>query len=140
MLEECAFTALTYPAPCLHNWYRFLLARLHMDSLVAKLSTAAARKALLNLPKEVNGTYDEAFTRIERQSEEERDLAKQILTWVTLAVRPLSTIELQHALAVVPGVAEFDTDDIVDVEILLSVCAGLVVLEEKTKLVKLVRK
>jgi hypothetical protein len=55
--------------------HRFLMAKLHMDSLVSQRSAWAVRNALRNLPTEVNATYDEAMNQIQRQSEVDRILA-----------------------------------------------------------------
>jgi ankyrin repeat domain-containing protein 50 len=111
-----------------------------MDSLMSKHSLAAARKALQNLPTEVDATYDEAMERIERQSEDDRDLAKQVISWITYAFRPLSVQELQHALAITPETTEMDYEAIIDEDILTSVCAGLVVIDEESSICRLVRK
>jgi len=111
-----------------------------MDSLVGKHSVTAVRKALEVLPKEVDDTYDEAMERIERQNEDDKNLAKPILSWITYARRPLTVSELQHALAVMPDMTDMDPDNIIDKDILTSVCAGLVVVDEEQSTVRLVRK
>jgi len=122
------------------NTARFLLARLHMDSLVGKLNVRQVRTALENLPEGMDNTYDEAMERVERQDDSRKELAKQVLSWITYAVRPLSVKELQHALAVVPDTTNLDHEDITDEEILTSVCAGLVVIDGGRKVIGLVRK
>src|SRR3984957_7148815 len=122
------------------NLARFLLARLHMDSLVGKLNPRQVRAALDNLPEGMDGTYDEAMERVERQDDSRKQLAKRVLTWITYAVRPLSVKELQHALAVIPDTTELDPDDITDDEILVSICAGLVVIDEERNIIGLERK
>jgi hypothetical protein len=119
---------------------RFLLARLHMDSLAITTNRQHARRVLENLPSEVNATYDQTMKRIEGQVESDRELAEQILSWVTYARRPLSLPELQHALAVSPGMTEMNLDAIVDEMILTSVCAGLVLVDGESKVLRLVRK
>jgi hypothetical protein len=111
-----------------------------MDSLVEKLNARQVRAALENLPEGMDGTYDEAMGRIERQDDSRRQLAKRVLSWITYAVRPLSVKELQHALAVIPDTTYLDPDDITDDEILTSICAGLVVIDEKRNVIGLVRK
>ncbi|KAJ7194542.1 hypothetical protein GGX14DRAFT_328154, partial [Mycena pura] len=108
----------------------FLLARLHIDSLASKLSLLALRKALDTLPKEIHASYNETMVRIRAQGEEECKLAHQVFMWLTYARRQLSVAEVQHALALLPDMAEIDPEAIVDVEILTSVCAGLVVVVE----------
>jgi hypothetical protein len=122
------------------NTARFLLARLHMDSLVGKLNARQVRTALENLPEGMDNTYDEAMERVERQDDSRTELAKRVLSWITYAVRPLSVKELQHALAVVPDTTNLDPDDITDEEILTSVCAGLVVIDGERNVIGLVRK
>ena len=104
------------------------------------LNTAEVRMALEILPEGIGGTYDEAMERVERQDNRRKQLAKRVLSWITHAVRPLSFIELQHALAVTSGATNFDPEAIIDEDILISVCAGLVVIDEKQRAVRLVRK
>src|ERR1700729_3663283 len=98
-----------------------------MDSLIAKHHHAAVCDALENLPKGVDDTYDEAMSRIEQQREDDRELAKQVLSWVCYARRPLTIDELQHALAVIPGMTNSDDEYLIETEILTSACAGLVI-------------
>jgi len=107
---------------------------------MTKHNLAAVRKALEVLPKEMDDTYDEAMERIEQQNKDDKELAKQVFSWITHAWRPLSVKELQHALAVIPGMTCMDPDALIDEEILTSVCAGLVVIDEESSTVHLVRK
>ena len=96
------------------------------------------KQALQNLPKGIEGldeTYRQAMKRIEGQEEGFRVLAKKVLSWVTHAKRPLITTELQHALAVREGLAELDEDFIPEVEDLISVCAGLVTVNEQSQVI-----
>ena len=122
------------------NSARFLMARLHMDSLMGKLNARAVLTALEHLPEGMDDTYDEAMKRIEQQDDSRKQLAKRVLSWITYAVRPLSVKELQHALAVVPNTTNIDPDDITDDETLTSVCAGLIVIDERRNVIGLVRK
>jgi len=111
-----------------------------MDSLVGKLNARQVRAALEILPEGMDGTYDEAMERVERQDDSRKQLAKRVLSWITYAIRPLSVEELQHALAVMPDTTYLDPDDITDDEILTSICAGLVVIDKEQNIVGLVRK
>lgn len=119
---------------------RFLLARLHVESLgsAAALSIKHVRKRLQSLPTTLNGTYDEAIQRIEAQEHEHRQIAMKTLAWVSYAFRPLKLRELQHALAIEPESAELDEEDIVDPNSLTALCAGLVVVDHSTNMVSLV--
>jgi hypothetical protein len=101
-----------------------------MDTLVEKHTVTQVRKALEDLSNAIDRAYDEPWERIQRQSEDERKLAKRVLSWITHAVRPLHLAELQHALAVVDGETWIDPEKITDKVVLTSVCAGLVVNNE----------
>ncbi|KAJ7586381.1 ankyrin repeat-containing domain protein, partial [Mycena floridula] len=116
----------------------FLLARLHMDSLASKHTRKALLAALRTLPKEIHNSYHDTMSRIRAQTEDDRDLAFQVFSWLTYAQRPLKVRELQHALAVSPEMTEMDTDGVVDVDILTSVCAGLVIIEPDSDIIHLV--
>ena len=76
--------------------------------------------------------------RIQGQEEGFRNLADQILSWIVWAVRPLTVLELQHALSIEPGDEEMDEDNFLDANDLTSVCAGLVVIDQDSQIVRLV--
>ncbi|KAJ7659522.1 ankyrin repeat-containing domain protein, partial [Mycena rosella] len=116
----------------------FLLAKLHMESLTTKNTIRALRDALNNMPKDLEHTYNEAMERIDRQSEDDRNIAHLVLIWISNAKRPLSIAELQEALAIEPGDTTFDSDNILDVDIMLSVCAGLVTVDQTDHITRLV--
>ena len=120
---------------------RFLMAELHMNSVVNQASAWGVRNTLKNLPMEVNATYDEAIERIQQQSEFDRALANRVLSWIVYARRPLSYKELQHALAVTPQMTDMTTitEDLVDKSLLVDICAGLVIIDDQNT-VRLVRK
>ncbi|VUC27848.1 unnamed protein product [Clonostachys rosea] len=103
----------------------FLLAQLYVDSLTGVTTPNSVRDVLRNLPSGPGAydiAYDTAMKRIEQQHEERRE--------------PLHKSELEHALAVKIGNYWIDEDDIP--QIMASVCAGLVIVEEKSEIVRLV--
>lgn len=53
-------------------------------------------------------------------------MAIEVLSWVTCAKRPLTTLELLHALAVELGESRFHEDNLPDLDDIISVCAGLI--------------
>ena len=116
------------------------MAKLHMDSLVSKSSLRAVRNALKTLPTQVNATYDEVIARIRAQNPDDRGLADKVLSWIVYARRPLSLQELQHAIAVTPDMFDMDPEALVDELISLDVCVGLVVVDRKSSIIRLVRK
>ena len=76
--------------------------------------------------------------RINGQIEDQKELAKQVLSWITCAKRQLTTIELQHALGVEVGESELDEENISQIEDVVSVCAGLVTIDEESGIIRLV--
>jgi ankyrin repeat protein/Cdc6-like AAA superfamily ATPase len=116
----------------------FLLAYFHMESLVKKPSVRLLRKALENLPTEIEGSYDGILERIWQQDVDDVDIAKKVLSWICYATRPLSVIEIQHALAIESGDTELDEEALMPEDLLISVCAGLVTVNRENKIIRLV--
>ncbi|KAJ7577718.1 hypothetical protein C8J56DRAFT_1031374 [Mycena floridula] len=90
----------------------------------------ALRDALAKLPKDIHRSYDDTMARIMAQGEDDANLACQVFLWLTYAKEPLTVEDLQYALAISPGMTEMNPDAITDLEIITSVCAGLVIIEE----------
>ncbi len=76
--------------------------------------------------------------RIKCQREGFQELAIRVLSWITCAKRPLTALELQYALAVKTGESEFDEGNLTEIEDLVSVCAGLVTIDKKSDIIRLV--
>jgi Ankyrin repeats (3 copies) len=126
------------------------LAQIYLDSLDDKRTPKAIRSGLKDFQKQSQGSgedkkvqvlahaYDQAMERINGQKSGLRELAKQVLSWITCAKRPLTTSELQHALAVEVGEPELDKDNILHIEDVVSVCAGLVTVDEGSGIIRLV--
>lgn len=129
------------PFKSLANTTRFLLARLYLDSLIGKRAPKAIRHALKKLPtgsEAYDHVYSEAMERIEGQLADAEALAKGALSLITYAKRPLTTLELQHALALKTGQAKFDEGGIPDIEDIVAVCAGLATVDEEGGVIRLV--
>ena len=82
--------------------------------------------------------YNEALQRINGQLPGKRLLAKRTLSWISYAQRLLTTQELCHALAIKPGDKTLNTDNVYEVEDIISVCAGLVTVDEESGITRLV--
>ncbi|KAH0560062.1 hypothetical protein GP486_003417 [Trichoglossum hirsutum] len=142
-LQEAIVTEITQAADGM-----FLLARLHLDSLIGKRSPKAIRIALKSLQRESKVTsdstkaldtaYENAMERIENQIGDRTVLAKQVLSWITCARRPLTTSELRHALGVEIGTSRFDEENLPELEDTVSVCAGLVIVDKESDIIRLV--
>jgi ankyrin repeat protein len=76
--------------------------------------------------------------RIEGQLVDQKELAKQVLMWITCAKRPLTTSEICCALAVEVGKLELDEENLPDITDMVSVCAGLVTVDDISNVIRLV--
>ncbi|KFX88304.1 hypothetical protein O988_09060 [Pseudogymnoascus sp. VKM F-3808] len=105
----------------------FLLAKLYLDALKGKKSPKAIRNALAELKtgfQSYDETYDKAYEdameRIEGQISDEKLLAMQLIYWIACAKTPLTTSQLELALAIERESTEFDEDNICPVEDMVS--------------------
>lgn len=80
------------------------------------------------------GAYKETMDRIKHHKWSK--VALSTVEWVALAKRPLTALELQHALAVFDGQRDFDSSCITDIEDIISSCTGLVIAEQPTNLIR----
>ncbi|GKU10651.1 unnamed protein product [Fusarium langsethiae] len=119
----------------------FLLASLQTGTVLSQPTKGDLLETLETLNKGELGLddhYHQAMSRIQDQEPKRKALAMKILTWIVHSKRPLSLPELQHALAVRKNTQELDPNFIPHSEIILSLCAGLVVVDEESTIVRLV--
>ena len=131
----------THRPCCSHLSHRFLLSQLYFESISTKTTLRKIKDALKNLPtglKAYDHAYDEAMKRIASQDADSKDLARQVLSWITCAKTRLTPLGLQHALAVNDGDSEIDEENLPLVEDMVSVCVGLVVIDEESEIIRLV--
>ncbi len=114
------------------------MAKLHMDSLTKQPHRKALRLALENLPPELDETYNDALARISSQDKEDTKIAHQVLGWITHATRPLTMKQLQHAISVEPEQTDLDEETLIDEELLISTCLGLITVDHTSKELRLV--
>ncbi|KAL8919594.1 MAG: hypothetical protein Q9172_004922 [Xanthocarpia lactea] len=116
----------------------FLLAYLQIGRLSRQISSKAVRKNINALPEGVYATYEDVIRRIEEQPEEEGETAKKALSYIFCASRPLRLEELRHALAVESEDTEIDETAFIETEILLNISGGLIIVDEVSRIVRLV--
>ncbi|KAH8802621.1 hypothetical protein F5884DRAFT_846723 [Xylogone sp. PMI_703] len=120
----------------------FLLAKLHLQSIADRLRVGLVRQTLDILPNELDATYNDALERMQKgQGERRGELAMKILMLVSHALRPLKLGEIQHALWIMEVKVyetSLDTIDVYAEELLLTICAGIVILEDSTSTVRFV--
>ena len=115
-----------------------MLTELHLKSLIELDNPKAVLQALRRLPIELDASYDDAMSRVERQPDQHRTRAKQVLSWISFALRPLTVTELRQALAVELGSREIDKSGLPALTRLISVCAGLVAVDRQSQIIRLV--
>ncbi|KAF5552597.1 isoform 2 of ankyrin-3 [Fusarium mexicanum] len=119
----------------------FLLARLHLDSLAGLFPVKKLKDALSTLPTGTSA-YDEAYQcaleRIESQHEHRVSIAKDVLAWLTFVKRPLTIEELRTAVIIQETDLDIDEDCLMDIENMVSACAGLVAVDEQNGKVTLI--
>ncbi|KAK3378907.1 hypothetical protein B0T24DRAFT_493620, partial [Lasiosphaeria ovina] len=116
----------------------FLLAPLHVDALAQEPTVGHIELALQKLPRGVDEIYGQAMARIQSQRSGFRELALKILSFVVHAKRILSSTELRHAVAVKIGQPKLDDRFIPGLNIISSICGGLITIDSESDIVRLV--
>lgn len=76
--------------------------------------------------------------RVEKQLPDQLALAKEVLLWIIFTKRPLTTLELRHAIAVKGSRMKLDETALPDDEDMISACAGLVTVDKESSIIRLV--
>ncbi|KAL4782688.1 hypothetical protein BJX76DRAFT_358742 [Aspergillus varians] len=103
----------------------FLWVHLQLDMLWEECYTDAdVRTALENLPKTLSETYDRCIARINKRQNE---LARKVLYWVCVAIKPFSASQLQEVLAMDPETGICDSQRILPAKEIVKLCSHLVI-------------
>lgn len=111
---------------------------MHISSLLGLDNPKAVDLALVALPTEIFATYDGTMKRIEDQPEHKRTRAKQVLMWISCAMRPLTVEELRHALGVELHTRQLDRKALPVESLLTPVCGGLVTIDKESQVIRLI--
>jgi ankyrin repeat domain-containing protein 50 len=117
---------------------RFLHASLQLNALSRCISLYEVQQALEGFPSTIQELYLQTWSRICHQTPEHVSIAKAVLLWVVYAARAMTVEELQSAVATSPTY-KFEANRLVPEATLISLCCGLVTLEEESRRVRLVR-
>ncbi|KAF8891630.1 ankyrin repeat-containing domain protein [Gymnopilus junonius] len=123
-----------------HSNGMFLAVSLHVNALSKCNNKNAILKVAASLPSDLDKMYMATLERIETQNKADASLAKSALVWLTHAVRSLSTKELEHALAAQLGSSctiKGINDYITPIGMVADFCCGLVIIDEKSQMVRL---
>lgn len=112
------------------------MAQLYLDSLISAPRAKEINdelERLINRSNQINegntavdDAYRNVVERINNQDPRRQILAKDTLSWVICAKRPLTTLELRTALTIQLGQSDLNEEDLYDLEDLISSCAGLI--------------
>ncbi|KAH6906791.1 hypothetical protein BKA70DRAFT_1150971, partial [Coprinopsis sp. MPI-PUGE-AT-0042] len=116
----------------------FLHASLQLDALSGCLSPQDVSDTLKVFPSSIEDVYRKTWTRISNQTRKYAALAKSVLVWVLNASRSMTMEELERAVATSPDTHKFEASRRVPGTTILSLCGGLITLEEESRLVRLV--
>ena len=112
---------------------RFLIAVLQIEALKRCMNMDALQRALDSVPSGINKMYQNTLERIDAQTTEEASVAKRVLLWLVHAKRQLTVSELQDALATSYTNSIFNQSAVINVDIILSICYGLVTIKPAPK-------
>ena len=117
----------------------FLLAKLLLKSLMdgdscRHYSSTGHTSAWARILEYV---YNNGMDRVNKQQEGRRQTGISVLSWVVHIRRPLTVKEFKHALSI-EGQSKLDPKSTSDIEDLVSRCAGLVIVDHKSDIVRAV--
>src|SRR5438034_3334148 len=93
-------------------WYRrFLLPALQIQNILEQMTRKQIRRALKEMPKELDATFKNILNRIERQPKSRAELDMRTLMWISHVRRSILVKKLCQALAVTPGDICLNQDD-----------------------------
>ncbi|KAH6916395.1 hypothetical protein BKA70DRAFT_1140544, partial [Coprinopsis sp. MPI-PUGE-AT-0042] len=116
----------------------FLHASLQLDALCECLSAQDVTDTLEAFPSSIEDVYRRTWARISNQIRKHASLAKAVLVWVLNASRSMTIEELERAVATSPDAHRFEPRQLVPGTTLVSLCGGLITVEEESRLVRLV--
>ncbi|KAJ5288209.1 hypothetical protein N7478_003895 [Penicillium angulare] len=113
----------------------YLWVVLQIETLCSMRSDYEIRQALLNLPKSLTETFCRILQQLQWCDQQQGQIMKLILA----ARRPLTIYEIQEALSVVPGEAEWDPSrHLNNIHSSLATCGCLIHIDEEEMTARLV--
>ncbi|TGO71066.1 hypothetical protein BELL_0624g00010 [Botrytis elliptica] len=109
----------------------FLWVQFQLEELCRMETDATIVKALQNLPRNLEETYDRLLGRIIEI--ERREFVKRMFDWIICSCRPLHMDELREAIAFTVGDKSWDSTKIPnDLRRLIRACGNLIMIDEET--------
>ena len=119
------------------------MAVLQVERICSSDSVKEINDALASMPNGIPELYSQSLEEIAKQPDTRCKRGMRILSWISYARRPLSVDELLHALAAEESDPQgpsrhLDRSALVQPKALIDVCAGLVTVEHKSKILHLI--
>lgn len=108
--------------------------------MLGKRSVKALRNLLHSLAtgsKAYDAAYEDAMLRIEGQIDDQRELAKEALAFLTCTKHRFSKLDLEMALGAEFDNPKIDPDNFPDIDDIVTACAGLVTINDESDTVGL---
>lgn len=112
------------------------MAKLLMDDIETQRTLAKLRKKLDNPPGNLKQAYDNSLLRIERQAKVDADIGKEVLFTLCIAKSPLTVKQLRSVISLDMEDVSLDPEDEITERALIGSCAGLVVVDEISQIVR----
>ena len=119
--------------------HRFLLPALQINNILGQTNVDEVQQALETMPSGLADNLAMTIERIKKQQSQNQTrsrLAFLVLQWLATVRRPVTTKELQHALAARPGVRQLGA--LTDPKFFVESCFGLTIIDKETSVVRLV--
>lgn len=109
---------------------------MHIDNLESQWLLGDFKKMLSNLPESIETTFEEALQRITRKQSQHLEMALHMISWVASSLQPITIEEVRHAFAIQKHPGWLNTDYLPPEQDLISSCAGIVVFDSQTRLLR----
>ena len=116
----------------------FLLPALQIRTILDQITKADVKRALLHLSTDLTNAFESTIQRVSNLPNARRELAFRTLMWISHARRPLTVLELQHAMALRFEDEDLDRDNLSSVKTIVDCCCGLVEVDMESSIIRLV--
>ncbi|KAF4269743.1 hypothetical protein KXV29_008849 [Aspergillus fumigatus] len=113
----------------------FRYVQCQIEPLAAQKTGRDVILALDRMPESLHGTYETILCRIPSY---DREIARETLLWLSSGYQEITLAELSEAVVLTKGDKSIDDDcRLFDPQVILSICQGLIVYDERTTFVAL---
>ena len=111
---------------------------LQIHTILSETCAGDMEEALEAMPRGLDDALGETLQRIQAQPEKRKQLGMNTLMWIFFSKRPLKVAELSEALAINPKKSVLDRKFQQSQKMMVSCCLGLVTVDEKSSVIRMV--